>query len=383
MMRFFYSVILFFYISNITAQNIQIGIFNDKNIRKLFLESNKGKYKVFADGKRISKLKGTATLSLEASANGIKVFTNKKDYQSIRNISIKGNKKSKISVKLIQPKQKARIYAGNLVITTKNGQIILINQPPFNSYLAGVVEAESGTRAAKEYYKNQAIICRTYALEKWDKHKSEGFNLCDGVHCQAYKGLATENKLIEKSVKKTKNLVILDGNNRLIEALFSANCGGQTNNSEMVWSSKIPYLRSVKDPYCIDQKQARWEKTIPLNQFKSFLIKKGLSIPDTFKAENFAFKQPERKKYYTINNQKIKLTSIRYGMHLRSTFFNIEPSGKELIFKGRGYGHGVGMCQEGAMNMAKKGKKYADIIKFYYTGVKIKPLSKAVDLPEF
>ena len=382
-MRLLYLTLLLFYISNIPAQDIKIGIFNDKNIRKLFLESNKGKYKVFADGKRISKLKGTATLSLEVSANGIKAFTNKKDYQSIQNISIKGKKKSKISLKPIQPKQKARVYTGNLIITTKNGQIKLINQPAFKRYLAGVVEAESGTHAAKEYYKNQAIICRTYALKSWDKHKNDGFNLCDGVHCQAYKGLATENKLIEKSVKKTKNLVILDENNRLIEALFSANCGGQTNNSEMVWSSKIPYLRSVKDPYCIDQKQAHWEKTIPLNQFKNLLTEKGLAIPDTFKAENFAFKQPERKKYYSINNQEIKLTSIRFGLHLRSTFFNIEPSGEELIFKGRGYGHGVGMCQEGAMNMAEKGEKYNDIIKFYYTGVKIKPLSKAVDLPEF
>ncbi len=366
----------------IIAQDIKIGIFNDKNIQKTLLETAKGKYKIIAEGKKIYTLKGNRAIILNYENDGIRLNAGKKEYKSLKSISVNGKKKSVISLKLIKPKQKARKYKGDLDISVKQNSLKLINKPPFNDYLAGVVEAESGTKAESEYYKTQAIICRTYALQKWGKHKKDGFNLCDGVHCQAYKGLQTENSLIRKSVKKTKKLVILDKDNRLVEALFSANCGGQTNNSEMVWSSVIPYLRSVKDLNCIDQRLAKWEKTIPVSRFISFLNSKGLSVPDTFPPERFKFKQPKRVKYYTINNQKIKLTSIRFGLGLRSTFFDIEAKDNKLVFYGRGYGHGVGMCQEGAMNMAKKGKKYDEIIKFYYTGVKIKPMLKAVDLPE-
>ncbi len=360
----------------IIAQNIKIGIYNDKNIQKNLLETDRGKYKIIADGKKIYTLKGNRAIILNYENDGIRLNAGKKEYKSLKSISVNGKKKSVISLNLIKPKQKARKYKGDLDISVKQNSLKLINKPPFNEYLAGVVEAESGTKSESEYYKTQAIICRTYALQKWEKHKKDGFNLCDRVHCQVYKGLQTENRLIRKSVKKTKHLVILDKDNRLIEALFSANCGGQTNNSEMVWSSVIPYLRSVKDLNCIGQRQAKWEKTIPVSRFISFLNSKDLSVPDTFPPERFKFKQPKRVKYYTINNQKIKLTSIRFGLGLRSTFFDIEAKDNKLVFHGRGYGHGVGMCQEGAMNMAKKGKKYDEIIKFYYTGVKIKPMLK-------
>jgi stage II sporulation protein D len=378
-MRNIFLILILFQL-NIVAQEIKIGIFNNKNIEKVFLEASKGKYKLFIDGKKKYTLKGSRSLIINVSGKNVNLSLAKKDYTG-KNILLKGKKKAVISVKLIRPKQKTCFYSGSINIFPKQNKLVLINLPPFQGYIAGVVEAESGTKADKEYYKSQAVICRTYALQKWNRHKKDGFNLCDGVHCQAYKGLSTANRTIKKSVKKTKNLVILDGNNRLIEALFSANCGGQTNNSEMVWSSEIPYLRSIKDPYCIDQRQAKWEKSISVKEFMNFLNYKGIKT-DSLNTGDFEFKQPKRLKYYTINNQKLKLTTLRFGLHLRSTFFEIKPEGNRLIFYGRGYGHGVGMCQEGAMNMAKKGEKYNEIIKFYYTGVKIEPMNKAVDMPK-
>ncbi|MEN8121521.1 MAG: SpoIID/LytB domain-containing protein [Bacteroidota bacterium] len=373
-----------------SGQDIRIGIFNNKKVKKVFLETNSGKYIVKSGRKRLYTLKRDRSLILNTTKFGINVSNAKKDYGFHNKISIVGrkvglfkrifippkNRNNILNLKLLEPKLKIRQYAGDLYISIKGKDLKLINNPPFQEYIAGVVEAESGTRAEFEYYKNQAVICRTYALKAWDKHKAEGFNLCDGVHCQAYKGKATANEKISKAVKKTKNLVIVDENNKLISALFSANCGGQTNNSEDVWSSEVSYLRSRKDEYCTDQRQAFWEKTIDVQDFKSFLNEKDIGIPDTLAVDSFAFEQSERSIFYKINNQEIKLTTIRYGLHLRSTFFNIVPDGNQLKLHGRGYGHGVGMCQEGAMNMAKKGKKYKEIIKYYYKGVKIKPLKK-------
>jgi len=372
------------------GQDIKIGIFHSKPIKKAFLEVKSGKYIVKSDKKRLYSLKDGRSLILKHSKLGISASNAKKDFGLHKNIFITGKKagffkrifmsKEKrtniINIKLIEPKFKTRAYAGNLSFHLKNNNLKIINMPPFQEYLAGVVEAESGINAEPEYYKNQAIICRTYALKTWDKHKKDEFNLCDGVHCQAYKGIATSNEKIAKAVKKTKDLVIVDTNNQLISALFSANCGGQTNNSEDVWSSEVSYLRSRKDEYCTDQRQATWKKTITVKDFKKFLKEKDIIIQNNIAVDSFAFEQAERFKYYTINNQEIKLTTIRYGLHLRSTFFSIVPNGNTLTLNGRGYGHGVGMCQEGAMNMAKKGKKYDEIIKYYYKDVQIKPLKK-------
>jgi len=389
-MKFKLLITLLLITNLVYGQDISIGIFNNKQIKKVFLETKSGKYIVKSAKKRLYKLKNERSLILKSTKLGISVSHAKKDYGLHDEIFIIGRKavffkrifisKEKrsnvINMKLIDPKLKTRSYAGDLSVDLKKNNLRMINKPPFQEYLAGVVEAESGIKAEFEYYKNQAVICRTYALKTWDKHKAEGFNLCDSVHCQAYKGKVTSNEKIAKAVKKTNDLVIVDQNDKLISALFSANCGGQTNNSEDVWSSEVYYLRSRKDEYCTDQRQAFWNKTIDVQDLKDLLNEKNLDIPDTIAVDSFAFEQAQRLKFYTISNQEIKLTTLRYGLHLRSTFFNIVPDGNQLILHGRGYGHGVGMCQEGAMNMAKKGKKYDEIIKYYYKDVKIKPLSK-------
>ena len=384
-------------IANIVqAQDISIGIFHNKQIKKGFFETKSGKYIIKTANKRVYTLKKDRSLILKSTKLGVNISNEKKDFGLYEEISIVGRKigyfkrlfiphnqrKNIINIKLITPKLKTRQYEGDLYVSLKKNHLKIINKPPFQEYIAGVVEAESGTNAELEYYKNQAVICRTYALKAWDKHKKDGFNLCDGVHCQAYKGKGAADDKIAKAVKKTKDLVIVDKNDHLISALYSANCGGQTNNSEDVWFSEVSYLRSRKDEYCTDQRQAFWDKTIDVKVFKKFLNGNNIILPGTMAAESFAFNQPERLKYYEINNQEIKLTTIRYGLHLRSTFFNIIPDGNQLKLQGRGYGHGVGMCQEGAMNMAKKGKKYDEIIKYYYKGVKIKPL-KSLKLGSF
>jgi len=367
---------------NIKSQ-IDIGLFNNKSVKEVFLEVNSGKYIVKSGKKRLYKLKNERSLIFNNTKNGISVSNVNKDFGLHKSIKIIGKKKglfkkssktNVLNVKLISPKYKSRLYDNDLIINSKNNKLQLINRVELQNYLAGVVEAESGSKAEFEYYKNQAVICRTYAIKSKDKHKKDGFNLCDGVHCQAYKGKSIHNENIVKAVKKTKDLVIVDKKGKLITSVFSANCGGQTNNSEDVWLNKVSYLRSINDKFCTDQRQATWTKEISVSDWKNFLKTKNFVINDTIISDSLAFKQENRRKFYEFNNQKIKLTKIRYGLKLRSTFFSIKPDGEKLILKGRGYGHGVGMCQEGAMNMAKKGYKFDEIIKYYYTDVKIKQI---------
>jgi stage II sporulation protein D len=383
------------FIEIISAQKIDVGLFQHLKTDKLFIEASSGKYKIKGDGKKLYRLKKDRNIILKYANGMISVSNSKKDFGLCTNIQIvalkynynkshdkpNSRRNSELNIKLITPKQDTRTYQGNLKVRVYNKQLEISNQIAMPDYLAGVVEAESGPNEVIEYYKNQATICRTYALKNLEKHKKEGFHLCDGVHCQAYKGKSTKNKIIPEAVKETKDLVIVDNQNQLIEALFSANCGGQTNNSEDVWTSALPYLRSITDSFCTDQRQAFWTKKIEFNSWKNFLKENSITIEDTLSIDSFIFSQPKRIKNYTINNQDIKLTSLRYGLKLRSTFFSIKPDGNNLILSGRGYGHGVGMCQEGAMNMAKKGFSFDKIIKYYYKGVKIISLGKLTTNP--
>jgi len=388
--RIFFLFLIVFAQINSFSQSIDIGLFQHLKSTKLFIEAASGKYKVKSGKKTLFRLKKDRAIIFNYTKDYINVSNTKKDFGLFKEVEIvakkyrytkahdrnNSKKNSELNLKLINPKQNSRIYQGNLKVYIKDKNLEIVNQIALPDYLAGVVEAESGPNEVEQYYKNQAVICRTYAMATLEKHQSEGFNLCDGVHCQAYKGKSTLNPLIQKAIRETKDLVIVDDNDQLISALFSANCGGQTNNSEDVWSTALPYLRSIKDEYCIDQRQAKWTKTIAFNDWKNFLKEKSISFEDTLSIDSFAFEQPSRLKNYIINNQEISLTTLRFGFKLRSTFFCIKPQDTQLILEGKGYGHGVGMCQEGAMNMARKGHKFDEIIKYYYTGVKIKSFSQ-------
>jgi len=214
-MKFKLLITLLLITNLVYGQDISIGIFNNKQIKKVFLETKSGKYIVKSAKKRLYKLKNERSLILKSTKLGISVSHAKKDYGLHDEIFIIGRKavffkrifisKEKrsnvINMKLIDPKLKTRSYAGDLSVDLKKNNLRMINKPPFQEYLAGVVEAESGIKAEFEYYKNQAVICRTYALKTWDKHKAEGFNLCDSVHCQAYKGKVTSNEKIAQVIQ--------------------------------------------------------------------------------------------------------------------------------------------------------------------------------------
>ncbi|MDD5570490.1 MAG: SpoIID/LytB domain-containing protein, partial [Bacteroidales bacterium] len=221
-----------------------------------------------------------------------------------------------------------------------------------------------------EFYKVQAILCRTFVMSHYRRHEKEGYNVCDKVHCQVYRGRCKQSNIL-MSALSTKGMVIASDSNDLIIASYHSNCGGQTVNSEDVWSKRISYLRSVKDSFCINSPNAYWTKKIPAKDWEKYLLKKyKLSPKDSSHNIDFSFHQSKRK-VFLYDTTKINLKEIRDDWKLKSTFFEITKDGTNLIFKGRGFGHGIGLCQEGAMKMSKLGYSFRDIINHYYTNVKI------------
>lgn len=272
-----------------------------------------------------------------------------------------------------------QLYSGDLQCFPDLGTLVLINICDIEKYIAGVVMAEGGTGRNLEYFKTQAIIARTYMYKYFNKHKSDKYNVCDNTHCQAFNGLSSDSILNEAALE-TKGIVILDKDSTLIISAFSSNCGGETASSEDVWLSKQPYLKSVADPYCHFSKNAAWQKSFSDAEWVNYLMKSGY----TNEAEDmsvFNFIQKSRLADYKSGSFRMPLITMRTDLNLKSTFFSVYSAGDSIILKGRGYGHGVGLCQEGAMVMATKGFTYREIINFYYTGVILSDIKNAVALP--
>lgn len=258
-------------------------------------------------------------------------------------------------------------YEGDLQCFPDLGKLVFINICDIEQYVAGVVKAEGGSGKYVEYIKTQALLARTYTYKYFHRHDLDRYNLCDNTHCQAFNGI-TGDSMIIKAVLETKGLVVLDKDSILINSAFHSNCGGETCSSGDVWLSDYSYLKKVTDPYCKSSRNAVWTKSIPLPEWETYMNNSGYTGPDD-NPSVYNFSQLTRQKDYHAGSFSIPFGRIRSDLNLRSAFFSIIVKDNTVVLRGRGYGHGVGLCQEGAMVMASKGFKFNDIIQFYFSGV--------------
>ncbi len=363
---------------SLSDELLNIRIFSQLKVQEFTVSPESGTYGIWANGNEITSTLKTPLIKISYINDSIEVKTFELTigrYKKIKLLSPDITKSFRL--KLISPERKPRFYDDNLTVEVEAGNLKLINEIVLDNYISGVVQAESGKRSYQEFYKVQAILARTFALSHLQKHATEGFSLCDHTHCQAYFGKTTELDIM-KAVSETKDKVVVDDNLNLIEAAFHSNSGGQTANSEDVWGSKLSYLRSVNDTFSIKMPNAKWERKMAKEDWLSYLkLKHNYPIQDSnarWLAMNF--KQDSRTPYLEINNIRVALKNVRTDLQLKSTFFTIIPQGDTLLFKGRGFGHGVGMCQEGAMRMAKIGYKYPQVINFYYQNIQLIDLHK-------
>lgn len=359
----------------IHAQQLRIGIFRDVATKEIIFDYDKGSYSIYTDTGYFASILPNESVQLKYLANNqIQLRYNYQVVGTFKSVKLIENQlNSCLSIQVLQPKTKLRKYRNDFEITARDGALTIVNLVDIDNYLAGVVESEGGGGRELEYYKVQALISRTYLFKYINKHQKEGFSLCDRVHCQAYHSMMRYTPKIDTAVAVTRNLVMKDDKNQFIDAFFHANCGGQTSEAKYIWNNNIPYLNSFKDTFCIYTKQAIWEKRIPQQQWADFLVKEyNYPINDSvFGPLIFTFNQPERMAFYHSSLLGIPLRDIRTKFALRSTFFNVYPDGTDVILTGRGYGHGVGLCQEGAMKMAYYHYNFHQIAIYYFPGVHI------------
>ena len=356
------------------AQQMRIGVFRDHDLQRIMCAYNEGSYTVFADTINAGAILPNEFVEMSVTQGKVLLKKGAVELGVFDRIVLQQNDpKNSLVLASKSPSLKQRKYVGDFEIICSGKELTVVNLVELNDYLEGVVESEGGGGAHLEYYKVQALISRTYALKHVGRHAKEGFDLCDRVHCQAYHNMLRYSTLIDTAVQQTTGLVIVDDKGTMIESYFHANCGGQTCEPQYIWNEEIPYLNSFIDTFCIYTKQATWEKRITKNKWSNFLESKyNYPVYDSaFAAMMYTFNQPQRKAFYIHPSLGIPLRDLREEFGLKSTFFSCYPEGDDVVLRGRGFGHGVGLCQEGAMKMARSGYTFDQIITFYFPGAMV------------
>ncbi len=348
---------------------IQVNLYNGSSIQSAALRIHRGNYVFLVDGKEQGRLNGGNSLQLRAEQGKV-VYTINGKRATASGVALQAQgHEEEFLLRPAKQSLKEHKYQDHLIVKARGNALVLVNEVQLDKYVAGVVEAEAGAKHTHEYYKVQSIISRTYALANLDRHAAQGYHLCDQVHCQVYHGKARFNDSIPLATKATEDLVLVDQDIELITAAFSSNCGGKTLNAEDVWSQSRSYLVSVPDTFCLVMPNSHWEKRIPKVQWYGFLKERKFPLEDTTRNEaNFYFPS-EKNRYFSDTTFSIKSSDVRSKFKLRSSFFTVQDEGEEMYLIGRGFGHGVGLCQEGAIRMAALGRTYRDILHYYYTDV--------------
>ena len=280
-----------------------------------------------------------------------------------------------------------RAFRGSVDILRKdNTRLMAINRVPMEEYLYGVLYNEVSHQWPIEAIKAQAVAARTFALYQARQNKLQDYDLTNDIYSQVYSGATSERWATTRAVKLTAGKV-LTYKGDIFPAYYHATCGGHTENASNLWNVDLGCLRGVECGYCKDSPHYKWTKTIALNDLEKKLNDNGYKLGSIKKVTVLSRNDSGR-----IDKIEIKddadvsciITSKDFRQmigpnDIRSTNFEPAISGDNLILKGIGWGHGVGMCQWGAKGQSDKGKSCEEILEFYYPESEITAIDKIAD----
>ncbi|HMG36591.1 MAG TPA: SpoIID/LytB domain-containing protein [Blastocatellia bacterium] len=257
---------------------------------------------------------------------------------------------------------------------------------PLEDYVLGVTSVEASVEDQPEALKAQAIICRTYTVRNMGRHAAEGFDFCSNTHCQQYipPGRKPVREAVRNAVAATAGVILADERGAPVDAYFNAACGGFTANIGTLWGAPAPrYLTGVRDDYCIEGPHRRWVDRISRKQMVKALAtdprtNAGRSIEDirverrdaTGRAERVLIEGERRREVRGWDFKIVVGRALGWNL-LKSTRFEVSRHGDTFEFRGSGFGHGLGLCQEGAHVMARRGMSHSRILEFYFPGARL------------
>ena len=299
-------------------------------------------------------------------------------------------------------------YRGGLTLRANNGTMMVINSVPLEDYLYGVVPQEVVPSWPAAALEAQAVAARTYALHTMEQNKGKFYDVSNSTDHQVYSGVSGESQATTNAVNKTKGVVMLY-DQRPINALFHSDGGGYTEDSVNVWGSDVPYLKGVKD-FSTGTSTSNWTVTTSRQALESKLNAASKGVGKLKSIQLTPLGKPGQQtsdrgvsgriKSATFIGTSGKTTvdgdALRSILGLKSTLFdfyvNHNPAkgtgkayhsftGKNdtVYIKGHGWGHGLGMSQWGAAEMAKRANPgdinyYQTILRHYYSGITLKKM---------
>ena len=367
------AIILLLQLSAFTASadKIKVRLFSNSNIEAINVSFDLGLYDLYANDTLLLEPSLGEGMSVELlpTATGVKISVNGYEYGIYKQACIMATDTACIMC-LNPTGVKQRTYEGDLLVSAYDkSNLRIINSVEFETYLAGVVQSEIYGQQS-DIFRIQAVISRTWALRNMKKHRADGFNFCDYVHCQAYQNRCVRPDIMLGTMQSSGETIV-DADGNLIDTPFHSNSGGQTANSEDVWRTALPYLRSVQDTFSYRMRQSNWTKVISKDKWLNYFSKTHKLNTQDPEVRNtlLTFSQPQRQ----ARILGVPLTRVRTDFGLKSTFFSVSTDSKtgDVVLSGHGYGHGVGLSQEGTIRMVSLGIAYDSIIRHYYTGAQI------------
>jgi len=285
----------------------------------------------------------------------------------------------------MQPGEPVRVaghrYRGRLWLKAVDGQLAVVDEVGLEDYLKGVLPGEVPSEWPLEALKAQAVAARSFAVSRAQKSREAPWDLDDSTASQVYRGADGERERPSQAVDASRGLV-LGWRGQVIEAFFHSNSGGHTADASEVWGGVCPpYLLGGMDTASEDQPHYAWSATISMEQAQRILEHAG--VWHGYLDDIVGRERSDSGRWVSLDlvgaqgRRKVSGNALRMALgadRLKSTLFKVRRRGDDLVFDGLGWGHGVGLSQEGALVMAKDGHGYRSILHHYYPGARLASL---------
>ena len=261
------------------------------------------------------------------------------------------------------------------ILPGQNGGLWVINELPLEEYLGGVVHCEISSQWPWEAVKAQAVVARTYATFQRRNRAAELYDVDSGVSDQVYEGIGKEDLQSRKAVEETEGELVLYQGHPIFSVYHSC-CGGETESPESLWPGYFPYLKGTACNFCIDSPRFLWNYPVDSEKLRRTLKRARFLDSEVLGIEIAERSRSRRVLQLTVTSERGQMEIsgkdfrrlLGYDF-LRSTNFMVQKKDGGYLFSGRGWGHGVGLCQWGAKGMAERGMDYRSILKYYYQNV--------------
>ena len=260
------------------------------------------------------------------------------------------------------------------IIARKRKGCEVINTVKFENYVSSLLSKEMNKTWPIEVLKAQAVAARSYALSKFKKNSKSTYHIESSEREQVSGSYSEQNENTDLAAYMTKDLILVDDKGRLVEAYYHAMCGGKILDPNHVWEGKFYGFKKKKCGYCHKYKKNGFKDVFS----KSWLLKTVNNYGADFKElknilnydGHFVF-EGVNKGYKKFKISKKKIKRALNNKTIKSLNFSLSIVGQDIYLRGFGHGHGVGMCQMGALAMAQQGKSYKEILNYYYPNFNI------------